>query len=800
MGVTTGLILVGVVAVWATSASASETVSATDKVNTAAQMATWPEFMPTPTTTKRDAVSLAFLLDAPAGKHGFVSVKDGHFVFDDGAPARFWGTNILYAGDVPTHEQAEAVSDTLARYGINIVRFHLPATGITVYDANQKKYLWDDDHWDRFDYFVKCLKDRGIYLLIDAITGLNWRSVQSYSDLGYKFPSPYPGAACYFDPQLRKIAREFMTMYLTRKNKYTGTTLATEPAVAMGLLLNETGLFWGFGGDNATLDPYYVEMLRKQYCDWLVAKYGDRAGLAKAWALPDHTTALKPEEDPAQANVELPTYSVGFFGNDRAPLRAAADPNAKPADRIRAREALAFFQHVVGNFRDEFTSLARECGAKFPILVNNYYVDISDLKTAVPTGVISQHAYWDHVGWTEKGLMQFSNHPEILNCPVGAPYATHPIIASRRVAGCALITTETDVMWPEEFRATHMMMMGAVGALQRMDAIFHFCFLGGYSASWDQVWDRKGALHPAMEWADPATLSSIMAGSLLYLRGDVSGAKSTVEITLDDNQQWMAGYRENWVMGLSPATYLTHVSAFQTRYPDQPKTASSAPSQPASVDYTLPLSEFSGNDPFTALDRKLKAKKVIPNEAGWHPIQGAVVSDTRQLVYHYGAGLYLVRTPRSQGFIGFPSRQPIQLGDVRILCKSPFAVMQLSAIDGKTLAESQKMLLIATGRSNNRDLKVTYDTAIAMPNGGYRGEGMKAEGGSVGPMVIEPIRAQLTLAGRNVRVTPLNPDMTPRTAAAHSFSSENGNVTISLPEKSDSASVWYLVERLADRP
>ena len=34
------------------------------------------------------------VLDAPAGKHGFVKVKDGHFYFEDGTRARFWGTKI----------------------------------------------------------------------------------------------------------------------------------------------------------------------------------------------------------------------------------------------------------------------------------------------------------------------------------------------------------------------------------------------------------------------------------------------------------------------------------------------------------------------------------------------------------------------------------------------------------------------------------------------------------------------------------------------------------------------------------
>ena len=35
-----------------------------------------------------------FLLDAPAGKHGFVRVRDGHLYTDDGRRFRMWGVNL----------------------------------------------------------------------------------------------------------------------------------------------------------------------------------------------------------------------------------------------------------------------------------------------------------------------------------------------------------------------------------------------------------------------------------------------------------------------------------------------------------------------------------------------------------------------------------------------------------------------------------------------------------------------------------------------------------------------------------
>src|ERR1700744_3393311 len=39
-------------------------------------------------------VDVSFLLDAPAGRHGFIQIKDGHLATGDGRRMRLWGVNI----------------------------------------------------------------------------------------------------------------------------------------------------------------------------------------------------------------------------------------------------------------------------------------------------------------------------------------------------------------------------------------------------------------------------------------------------------------------------------------------------------------------------------------------------------------------------------------------------------------------------------------------------------------------------------------------------------------------------------
>ena len=71
------------------------------------------------------AMDFSYLLDAPAGKHGFVQVKDGHLYFEDGLRAKFFGCDIAMNGCMPDKEKAEVDAERIAKSGLNIVRLHL---------------------------------------------------------------------------------------------------------------------------------------------------------------------------------------------------------------------------------------------------------------------------------------------------------------------------------------------------------------------------------------------------------------------------------------------------------------------------------------------------------------------------------------------------------------------------------------------------------------------------------------------------------------------------------------------------
>src|SRR5580693_1121621 len=73
------------------------------------------------------AADVRFLLDAPAGKHGFVRSANGHLATGDGRRIRFWGVNIAGwtkgSALLPPKKEGALFAAELARLGVNCVRF-----------------------------------------------------------------------------------------------------------------------------------------------------------------------------------------------------------------------------------------------------------------------------------------------------------------------------------------------------------------------------------------------------------------------------------------------------------------------------------------------------------------------------------------------------------------------------------------------------------------------------------------------------------------------------------------------------
>ncbi|UKI30570.1 MAG: hypothetical protein L6W00_21940 [Lentisphaeria bacterium] len=112
------------------------------------------------------------MLDAPAGKYGFVRpAPDGTLRFEK-APAKrlkLYGTNLCQSANFPSKEEAEKIADQIARNGYNSVRFHHHDNSLVDPAAADSTTL-NAEMVDRLDFFIAALKKRGIYITTDLFT------------------------------------------------------------------------------------------------------------------------------------------------------------------------------------------------------------------------------------------------------------------------------------------------------------------------------------------------------------------------------------------------------------------------------------------------------------------------------------------------------------------------------------------------------------------------------------------------------------------------------------------------------
>lgn len=225
--------------------------------------------------------------DAPAGKHGFVQVRDGHFVDGRGERLRFLGTNVCFAADFPPHEIAEVVARRMAKFGINIVRFHHEDSGYFpggLWDpAFPDKQHLAAEALDRYDYFIYQLKLNGIYTNINLHVSRQLGEADGIQEAD-QLPQMDKGVD-NFHPRMIELQKKFAKDLLTHVNPYTGTRLCDEPSVAMIEINNENSLTssWRWGSIDA-LPNYLQELLDERWRAWLRGKYGTTERLRAAWA------------------------------------------------------------------------------------------------------------------------------------------------------------------------------------------------------------------------------------------------------------------------------------------------------------------------------------------------------------------------------------------------------------------------------------------------------------------------------------------------------------------------------------
>ena len=495
----------------------------------------------------RGILDYSHLLDAPAGKHGFVKTRKGHLYFEDGTRARFLGFNVAARSNTPDHETADKMAKRFASMGVNIIRLHAadapvgeePGSWSSCKEAPLLDYAsgtsrkFNPEGLDRFDYFAAKLKEKGIYLHIDLIVA---REFQEADGLEY----PGKGPSCMkryymYNERMIQLQKEYARELLCHVNPYTGLALIDDPAVVTIQINNEDTVIKGnMGGDaGEEMKPYRKEV-QKRFNEFLLMKYYTRERLKEAWTH-DGCCALGEEEDPARGTVRGIEGSFYQPVNDPQSQWDAAEGPARYADFME------FGIYMNRKFYQDMKDYIHSLGAKVPIVTSNLIAGAADVYGHTDGDLMENNCYFNHPLLPVQGNTYLvagpaeyvSANPLTMQKGIGSMATTLLSLGSVAVVnGKPFMLSEWNEYGLHPFHSTAFVQTVAYACLNDWDGLIL------YNHHTSEKWDDQPAdeiLNVFDAYNDPAVVCQWGFMASVFLKGLVSVAEHCVDVVYTQN-------------------------------------------------------------------------------------------------------------------------------------------------------------------------------------------------------------------------------------------------------------------------
>ncbi len=688
--------------------------------------------------TNLDSIDLTGLLDAPAGKRGFVTVRpDGHFYFEDGTRARFFGTNVGGRDCAPDRDLARVVAARLAKYGVNMLRLHSMdgRWGPLIDYRDGTSQQFDADALDRIDYFIAELKKRGIYVYLDLLDYRQFRTADGVKH-GDEFTHNWQGSmkgASIFDERMIELQKDYATKLLTHRNPYTGLRYVDEPAIAVIETTNENSIFYFFNMSGLSL-PYYRDQLQQRWNRWLASRYDSREELANAWTDEEGHCALLADEVPAKGNVAL---SFGMLGR----FRPTAD--GKPIDPLlsppRVSDMLRFFVEIQRHYYETMRVHLKQLGVRVPIAGTNQQFVVVDTEVDSMNDFMSRNQYWRHPHRSAKPFYKFANDP-LVNVDIPTERNPLSVIARTTVAGKPQAIAEFNFPWPNEYRSEGLLMAAAYSCLQDWDIFLLFSY---------ELKDKRLSMFRSQ--SDPARWGEFPAAALMFHRNDVAAARNEVHVvhTPEDTYTLRPHTRNAKYTNYRFLTFTSKVrnvfikDAYRSDADVVLACGSSANARVEGNAKVVRLAERPWEQwlypKFVEAARELRL-------AGYDRMDAEAKrmdSDTGELSLNYGDGVLTINTPCTKSAIGYLVKaDTIDLNGLCVDCQTEFATVTATSLDGAPIGRSRHILLTSVGRAENTAQGFWPPTAKQRSWGAMSwmlpGEGRL-------PVIVEPVQAEVRL-------------------------------------------------------
>ena len=285
----------------------------------------------------------------------------GRLAFADapGRPVRLRGFNCTYGGAFDRFQDAskaeiEQIAEQMRMMGMDFIRFHFfdskfaGLSGMKFYKyrntdladvplpqtESELAAAVDRDFLDRFHWFVKCLRDRGVYIMFDVFTspGLMAKARKAKG---------YPRYQLFAEEKYRNHWKAAYAFWMNVVNPYTGTRFLDDPQVLGITFYNEQEHLFGEKTDK----------------------------------LKDFTPAFR-----AECGADMPQFSLALLREE-----------GMAADKARA-----FIRRRVAEMNDFYLGVVRESG--FKGFVTNWDMFMRNLEGEARKGftAVAMHPYHAH--------------------------------------------------------------------------------------------------------------------------------------------------------------------------------------------------------------------------------------------------------------------------------------------------------------------------------------------------------------------------------------------------------------------
>ncbi|MDH3469244.1 MAG: cellulase family glycosylhydrolase, partial [Gammaproteobacteria bacterium] len=430
-------------------------------------------------------VDLSFLNAGhrPAGRNGRLRAEGERLVFEDGTEARFWGVNLQASALFETQPENVSIhAKRMARLGINLVRFHhhdSPWVNPNIFgDYSQilSTRTFDAKSMRMLDRWIYTLKQEGIYVWLDLHVQRNFKAgdnIKHFTELAAKTKGK--GKGRWVDLKGYSYLNESIT---ERMHEFTESYLSH---------VNE------FTGTAYKDEPAIIGLLITNEND-VTHHYGNRF-------LPDKN---------------VPEHNKLFDVDRRAFSMRSGIPFKDTFKTWEPGPSKLYLNDLEHRWNVRMLAQLRMLGADVPVATTNLWGrnPAFSLPALTDSTIMDTHAY------ASGGELAYDPRQR-------AHFLTQTALAA--IVDKPVSISEWNVArFPERERVAIPILVAAISSLQEWDA----AMLYGYS---QRPLNESNRARNWSSYNDPAIMGIMPLGALMFRRGDVSLAKRTYCLKLNQD-------------------------------------------------------------------------------------------------------------------------------------------------------------------------------------------------------------------------------------------------------------------------